>query len=117
MENIIRNISAHADIDTRLMIEQTTGLNLHKKLYVPRIKIPVVPYLFRHLPDQRLVMYIDVLNYTFCTYSDIEPLPHGYWSPCYTLETWEIIPGDYVTMGGPVNYQFRFAGEPENISA
>lgn len=116
MEKIIETIGSHADIDTRLGIEHVTGINLHKKVVVPRLKIPVTPYLFRHLPDQRLVIYVDVLNYTFGVCNDIEPRPNGYWSPCYTIETWECRPGEYVTGGAPYLYQFQFAGQPEIIS-
>ncbi len=117
MEKIIEAIGAHSDIDTRLMIEHVTGIDLHKKLIVPRLKIPVTPYLFRHLPNQRLVIYIDALDYEFSIYSSIEPTPDGYWSPCYMSETWKNKSGEYIILGTSLIDPFMFAGQPEIISA
>lgn len=112
MDKIIDN----SDIDTRLEIAKVTGMNVWRKVKLPELNIPTSPYYFRYFSKDKILMYIDAADYTFAVYKDIEPLDDGYWSPCYTTETWQVDEHSYAICGNEIKTPFMFAGGDQIIS-
>jgi len=112
MDKIIEN----SDIDTRLEIAKAAGINVWRKVKLPELNIPTSPYYFRYFSKDKILLHIDVEDYSFAIYKEIEPLGDGFWSPCYATETWKIKDDEYVVCGNHYSFPFMFAGGDQIIS-